>query len=126
MGALLNKLQGAHDRAAQIVTDITDRGKELLQKLSWLNIQQQIEFDTAVVVQSQLDHNVAQSCLAEHSAKTSIHSISIGLDLLTMPLPTSFKLEIWVREFFCEGYKVHNKLKSDAREIESIHSFHKT
>ena len=56
--SLKDKLQHLQDRAARIVTEC-DCTNSLLHKLGWLNVQQSIDFDTAVIVRKNFKQHSA-------------------------------------------------------------------
>ena len=109
--SLKDQLQRLQDRADKIVTKCDDTNS-LLHKLGWLNIQQLIYFDTAVMVRfhTSLIYSV-------HSHDT--RGAHCGL------FPTYRNLKIGQRSFSHYGCSIWNKIDRDVQKITNIDSFKK-
>ena len=121
--SLKHQLQRLQDRAARIVTKYDDTNS-LLDELGWLNVQQLIDFDTAVMVRKTLN-NTAPSYLSDILCKVnSVHShdtrgARCGL------FPKHRNLKTGQRSFSHYGCSIWNKIDRDVQEITDIDSFKK-
>ena len=120
---LKNQLQRLQDRAARIITKGYD-ADNLLAQLGFLNVQQLIDFDTAVMVHKTL-HNTAPSYFSgmfrevktvhNHNTRGSWHGI----------FPTHHNLKTGLRSFSHYGCSVWNGIDRDVQEITNIEYFKK-
>ena len=122
--SLKDQLQRLQDRTPRIVNKCDDTNS-LLRKLGWLNVQQLIDFDTAIMVSKTLN-NTVPSYLSDIFRKVnSVHSHDTrgarsGL------FPTHRNLKIGQRSFSHCGCSTWNKIDGDVQEITNIDSLKKT
>ena len=119
--SLKDQLQRLQDRAARIVTRCDDT-KSLLYKLGWLNVQQLIDFNTAVMVRK-TQNNTAPSYLSNIFCNVnSVHSYDTRGARCGL-FPTHRNLKIGQRNFSHYGCSIWNKTDRDVQEIINIDSF---
>ena len=122
--SLKGQSQCLQDRATRIVTKCDDTNSSL-HKLGWLNIQQLIDFDTAVMVCKTLNNTTVPSYLSDTFCKVnSVHThdtrgACCGLFL------THSNLKIGQRSFSHYGCSIWNKIDRDVQKITNIDSFKK-
>ena len=110
--ALKNKLQSLPNRAAHVVT-WTKFGcvepDQLLKNLRWLNVQQLIDFDTAVMVHKSINNKAPPYWTSLFSKSNSVHNYDTRTANLNL-LPTHARLKFGQKCF--SHYECHlwNKL----------------
>ena len=124
---LKNKLQTLQNKAARVVTR-TKYGSvepsELLKNLRWLNVQQLIDLDTAVMVHKSI-HKNAPPYLSDLFQKPNvIHSHNTRSAKIS--LFTHAKLKFGQKCFSHYGCSLWNKLDRDVQAIENLEKFKKT
>ena len=120
---LKNQLQRLQDMAARIITKCND-ADNLLAQLGFLNVQQLIDFDMAVMVHKTL-HNTAPSYFSgmfqevktvhNQNTRGSRHSL----------FPMHHNLKTGLRSFSHYGCSVWNRIDTDVQEITNIKYFKK-
>ena len=126
--SLKANLQRIQNRAARIITR-TKYGsvdsEALLKKLGWLNVQQLIDFNTAVMVHKSIN-NTAPSYLSECFTKPSaIHSHNTRSANRAI-FPTHTNTKFGQKSFTQYGSSIWNKLDREVQEIKNINNFKKT
>ena len=119
--SLKDQLQRLQDRAARIVTKC-DNTNSLIHKLGLLNVQQLIDFDTAVMVSKTLN-NTAPSYLADIFCKLNSVRSHDTRDARCGLFPKHRNLKIGQRSFSHCGFSNWKKIDRDVQEITNIDSF---
>ena len=126
---LLNaNLQRIQNRAARITTR-TEYGsvdsETLLKKLGWLNVQQLIDFNTAVMVHKSINNTVPSylsECFTKPIALHSHNTRSANRAIF----PTHTNTKLGQKSFTQYGSSIWNKLDREVQEIKNINNFLKT
>ena len=120
--SLKANLQRIQNRAARIITrtKYDSIGSEaLLEKLRWFNVQQLIDFNTAVMVHKSIN-NTAPSYLSECFTKpTAIHSHNTQFANVAI-FPTHTNTKFGQKSFTQYGSSISNKLDREVQEIEPL------
>ena len=126
--SLKANFQRIQNRAARIITHAkygSVDSEALLKKLGWLNVQQLIDFNTAVMVYKS-KNNTAPSYLSECFAKPSaIHSHNTRSANRAI-FPTHTNAKFGQKSFTQYGSSIWNKLDREVQEIKNIDNFKKT
>ena len=124
---LKNKLQTLQNKAARVVTR-TKYGSvepnELLKNLRWLNVQQLIDLDTAVMVHKSIHKNAPPYLLDLFQKPNVIHSHSTRSAKISL-FPTHAKLKFGQKCFSHYGCSLWNKLDRDVQAIENLEKLKK-
>ena len=125
---LKNKLQTLQNRASRVVTR-TKYGSvepnELLMNLRWLNVQQLIDLDTAVMVHKSI-HKNAPPYLSDLFQKPNvIHSRNTRSAKISL-FPAHANLKFGQKCFSHYGCSLWNKLDRDVQAIENLEKLKKT
>ena len=121
--SLKNQLQQLQDRAARIVNKNNGTENPLF-KLGWLDVQQQIDFDTAVMVRKTLNKTAPSYFSEMFQEVRSVHNHDMR-DSCCGLFPTHCNLKTGQRSFSHYGCSVWNKIDRDVQEITNIECFKK-
>ena len=125
---LKNKLQTLQNRAARVVTRTkysSVEPNELLKNLRWLNVQQLIDLDTAVMVHKSIHKNTPLYLSDLFQKQNVIHSHNTRSAKISL-FPTHAKLNFGQKCFSHYGCSLWNKLDRDVQAIENLEKFKKT
>ena len=122
---LKNKLQSLQNRAARVVT-WTKYGcvepDQLLKNLRWLNVQQLIDFDTAVMVHKSINNKAPPYLTSLFSKSSSVHNHDTRTANLNL-FPTHTRLKFGQKCFSHYGSHLWNKLDRDVQAIDCTEKF---
>ena len=121
--SLKNQLQRLQDRAARIV-DKKNGTENPLFKLGWLDVQQQIDFDTAVMVRKTLNKTAPSYFSEMFQEVRSVHNHDTRGSRCGL-FPTHCNLKTGQRSFSHYGCSVWNKIDRDVQEITNVECFKK-
>ena len=120
---LKNQLEQLQDRAARIV-DKNNGTENPLFKLSWLDVQQQIDFDMAVMVRKALNKTVPSYFSEMFQEVRLVHNNDTRGSRCGL-FPTHCNLKTGQRSFSHYGCSVWNKIDRDVQEITNVECFKK-
>ena len=120
---LKNQSQRLQDRAARIV-DKNNGTKNPLFKLGWLDVQQQIDFDTAVMARKTLNKTAPSYFSEMFQEVRSVHNHDTRGSCCGL-FPTHCNLKTGQRSFSHYGCSVWNKIDRDVQEITNVDRFKK-
>ena len=122
---LKNKLQSLQNRAARVVT-LTKYGcvepDQLLKNLRWLNVQQLIDFDTAVMVHKSINNKTPPYLTNPFSKFNSVHNHDTKAGNLNL-IPTHARLKFGQKCFPHYGCHLWKKLDRDVQAIDCTEKF---
>ena len=121
--SLKNQLQRLQDRAARIV-DKKNGTENPLFKLGWLDVQQQIDFDTAVMVHKTLNKTAPSYFSEMFQEVRSVHNHDTRGSRCGL-FPTHCNLKTGQQSFSHYGCSVWNKIDRDVQEITNVDCFKK-
>ena len=106
---LKNKLQSLQNRAARVVTQ-TKCGciepDQLLKNLRWLNVQQLIDFDTAVMVRKSINNKASPYLTSLFSKPNSVHNHDTRTENLNL-FPTHARIKFGQKCFSHYGCQLN-------------------
>ena len=122
---LKNKLQSLQNRASLVVTR-TKYGcvepDQLSKNLRWLNVQQLINFDTAVRVYKSINNKAPPYLTSLFSKSNSVHNHDTRTANLNL-FPTHARLKFGQKCFSHYGCHLWNKLDRDVQAIDFTEKF---
>ena len=122
---LKSKLQSLQNRAALVVTR-TKYGcvepDQLLKNLRWLNVQQLIDFDTAVMVHKSINNKDPPYLTSLFSKSNSVHNHDTRTANLNL-FPTHARLKFGQKCFSHYGCHLWNKFDRDVQAIDCTEKF---
>ena len=122
---LKNEFQSLQNRAARVVTR-TKYGcvepDQLLKNLRWLNVQQLIDFDTAVMIHNSINNKAPPYLTSLFSKSNSVHNHDTRTANLNL-FPTHARLKFGQKCFSHHGCHLWNKLDRDVQAIDCTEKF---
>ena len=119
---LKNKLQSLQNRVVTRTKYGRVEPDQLLKNLRWLNVQQLIDFDTAVMVHKSINNKAPPYLTSVFSKSNSVHNHDTRTANLNL-FPTHARLKFGQKCFSHYGCHLWNKLDSDVQAIDCTEKF---